>query len=95
MDIKRYNKIQHLSYHSHVSFAQREPDSDQVMDAIDIIDAHMLPFFSSKASTGRCDNLIVLFDVYLPALFQRVHLGQLLQLISTGSLTMDKARRYI
>ncbi|KAF9558839.1 glycoside hydrolase [Agrocybe pediades] len=44
-------------------FQERQPDSDAVMDAIDLIDAHMLPFFSAKASTASASWPIVTTDI--------------------------------
>lgn len=41
-----------------VLFQRESEGSKQVMEAIDLIDAHMLPFFSSKASTGELQSIL-------------------------------------
>ncbi|KAJ6483807.1 B-(1-6) glucan synthase [Mycena vitilis] len=45
-------------------YQEHEDDGAQdVLDAVDLIDAHMLPFFSTKASTGNASWPIVLTDL--------------------------------
>jgi hypothetical protein len=46
---------------------QANGGAQNVLDAIDSIDIHMLPFFSSKASTGKDSPLHLLRDCHLAA----------------------------
>ncbi|KAJ7173964.1 glycoside hydrolase superfamily [Mycena crocata] len=51
---------------SEMAYGYQEHESDgaqDILDAIDLIDAHMLPFFSTKASTGSASWPIVLTDL--------------------------------
>jgi hypothetical protein len=67
-----------------------------VMSAIDFIDAHMLPFFSTEASRGEpTKNKFVLLLTYTEIVSQRANPGQSYRKISIGSTAMVKIKNSI
>lgn len=57
---------------------QKHNGATDVLDAIDVVDAHILPFFASDASTGECARdwatnqiAMILFHFRRPGLEER------------------------